>query len=215
MRYRDITYPISDQITPWPGQPPMRRSAAADMCGGDVANVSVIDLSVHTGTHMDAPLHFIEGDLDITHFPLELSLGQVRVALVVDQAGDITKADLEAYEARTSPLAVGDRLMIRTRNSADDWHTQPFRENYCAVSPAAAQHLVDRGVALLGVDYLSVAPFDDPVTTHLILLTKRVWIVEGLDLREVEEGTYNYQCLPLPIKGSDASPCRVLLADQA
>ncbi len=211
MSYRDLTYPLQPESAHWPGQPPMTLEHSSEMCCGDVANVSVVRTSMHTGTHMDAPLHFIADADDITHFPLELSMGEVRVAEVLDQAEQLTRADIEAYEARTGVLVAGDRLLFRTRNSREDWHAQPFNEDYCAVSAEAAELLVERGVTFVGVDYLSVAPFADPVSTHRILLSVPVWVVEGLDMRTVSEGRYAYQCLPLLIPGSDASPCRFLL----
>ena len=211
MNWRDLTYPFEPDSTHWPGQPPLTRERVDDLCCGAVANVSVVRTSVHTGTHIDAPLHFIADGADITHFPLGLSSGVVRVAYVDRATGHVGASDLEAYERRSGALQAGERLLLRTRNSARDWHRSSFDKTYCAIAPDAARLLVARQISLVGVDYLSVAPFDDPVTTHRTLLAAPVWPVEGLDLRHVDEGSYAYVCLPLPIAGADAAPCRFLL----
>lgn len=205
----DVTWPIRPEMTPWPGQPPTTRERVGDLDAGDGANVSVLRLSVHSGTHMDAPLHFLPGDLDITAAPVEAMFGPVRVAEIPGAA--ITEAALEAFEARAGALGEGDRVFFRTANSARDWSTAPFDENYVAVAPDAARALAARGVRVVGVDYLSVGPFADPAPTHRILLGARVWVIEGLDLRRAPEGRYEMAALPLKIAGADAAPVRVLL----
>ena len=207
--WQDVTYPIAEGMPAWPGQPPVEiNNLACIETMGDAA-ISGLSFSAHTGTHLDAPNHFIEGDDDVTAFPLELAEGRIRVARVTG-GGHVTADDLAAYEARTRPLSPGDRVAFRTRNSDRDWTREPFDENYAAIAPCLAKVLVQRKAAVAGVDYLSVAPFDDPATTHRLLLHARVWVIEGLDLRRVEEGEYDYLALPLKLRGSDASPLRVL-----
>ena len=206
----DVTYPISPDMPSWPGQPDVELRRLSTIQKPGDANVSFLGLSVHTGTHLDAPGHYIGGDDDVAAAPLSIMTGTVRLARIATP-GHVTADDIQQYEARTRPLARGQRVMFRTHNSDSDWTREPFNESYAAIAPDAARLLVDRGVDLVGVDYLSVAPFDDPATTHRLLLHARVWVIEGLDLRRVDEGEYDYLAAPLKILGSDASPLRVLL----
>lgn len=206
----DVTYPISESMTSWPGQPPVRLDRNSDIHCGDDANVSILHLSAHTGTHMDAPIHFLKNGHDITATPFSVMIGAVRVAHL-QGAKTIDKAAITAYEERIAPLQAGERILFRTRNSDRYWLNEDFDEGYAAVQPEAAQLLVDRGVIFVGVDYLSVAPWDHLAETHRILLTNQVWPVEGIDLRQIVEGSYEMICLPLKIHTSDASPVRMLL----
>lgn len=206
----DVTYPISPAMPVWPGQPAIECQPISKIDKPDQAQVSVLKMSVHCGTHIDAPNHFVAGDSDITAAPLSVMSGAVRVC-EIDSDGHLTADDLLAFEKRTEPVTAGERLFFRSRNSRRDWTKEPFDKTYAAVDPSLAEALVQRGVDVVGVDYLSVAPFDDPATTHRILLHARVWIIEGLDLREISEGRYEFIAAPLKIVGSDASPLRVLL----
>ncbi len=205
----DVTYPITPLMVVWPGQPKTERERVSSLDEGKESNVSVLRMSMHTGTHMDAPLHFFADGDDITHAPLDVAIGPVRVAQIAGDA--VTPTELGAYERRNGPLRAGERLLFRTANSSRDWLTAPFDENYVALRSDAASYLVDKGLILVGVDYLSVAPFINAVDTHRILLGAGVWVLEGLDLRRVEEGSYEMVALPLKLEGSDASPVRVLL----
>ena len=206
----DLTYPIREGVPAWPGQPPVEVNTLQSIgCVGE-AKISQIVCSVHTGTHVDGPMHFIEGDAGVLAMPAELMSGPARVCRIDDAEPHISAESLIAYEERTRPLQTGDRLIVRTRNSGRDWSSEPFDPDYAAVTPDAAKLLVDRGVAAVGCDYLSVAPFDDPATTHRILLHARVWVVEGLDLRQVAEGEGAWLVAPLAIAGADAAPARSL-----
>lgn len=198
----------------WPGQPEVEVDALSAIDAVGDAAVSGLRLSAHTGTHLDAPNHFIAGDDDVTAFPLCLSQGVLRVVAVTG-AGHVTESHLLGYEDRTRRIGPGERVAFKTRNSDHNWVAEPFKRDYAAIAPDLARALVDRGVALAGVDYLSVAPYEDAATTHRILLHARIWVVEGLDLRHVAEGEYDYLALPLKIVGSDASPVRVLLRPRA
>lgn len=209
----DVTYPITEKMVVWPGQPETERKRISDIAEGDGSNVSVLRMSLHTGTHMDAPLHFLADGDDINRAPLEAAIGLARVAEVGGTA--ITRADIEAYELRTGVLQTGERLLFRTVNSGRNWLTEPFDEDYVAVAVDAADYLAAKGLLLVGVDYLSVAPFKNPTDTHKALLGAGVWVIEGLDLRAVAEGPYEMLGLPLRIEGSDASPLRVLLKPMA
>lgn len=205
----DVSSPIAGEMTVWPGQPRTERERISRLEEGDGANVSVLRLSLHTGTHMDAPLHFFTDGADITQAPYDVAIGPARLAHIAGNA--VTRADVEAYEARTGALQAGERLLFRTAKSERDWFSAPFTEDYVAVAEDAARYLAERELRLVGVDYLSVAPFKNPADTHRALLGAGVWVVEGLDLRTLDEGVYEMFGLPLRIAGSDASPLRVLL----
>ena len=208
MDWIDVTYPIKVGMPYWPGQPPVSLERVSDMQKGDGANVSVLKLSLHTGTHMDAPLHFLKKDKDITHAPLEAMFGSLQIAYMPG-VDTIHKEDVEKFEQRSGKLN-GGHLFFKTDNSKRDWLNEPFNEDYVAVASDAAQYLADK-ITLVGVDYLSVAPFNDITPTHQILLGAGVWVIEGLDLRGVEEGHYEVVALPLKISGGEASPVRVLV----
>ena len=174
--------------------------------------VSVLHMSVHSGSHMDAPNHFLAEGIDISRSPFEVGLGPVRIA-AIDCAAEVTPDDLKQYEARTRPLVAGERLILRTPNSDRGlWLQKPFDKEYHGIGPAAADYIARRRLALIGVDYLSVGPFyEGNPQTHRTLLGSKVWIIEGVDLRWVTEGDYEMICLPLKIVGSDASPIRILI----
>ena len=158
---------------------------------------------------MDAPLHFYKDGADVTAAPFTAMFGQVRVAEIAGAV--ISRAALEAYEARVGDLQTEERIFCKTANSRRNWLTRPFDESYVAVDDIAARYLVEREISVVGVDYLSVAPFADTFHTHRTLLGAGVWVIEGLDLRNITEGQYELAAMPLKIVGSDASPLRVLL----
>lgn len=206
----DVTYPIKSGMVHWPGQPPVSYTRLNELDKGDSANVSALHLSLHTGTHMDAPKHFLKGEADITTAPVGAMMGALRVARVKGVSG-IGEAEIRAYESRLGKLNVGERIFFRTDNSETDWLEQPFNKQYVAVEPDGARYLVSCGVQVVGVDYLSVAPFRDPTETHEVLLGNGVWVIEGLDLRTLQEGDYDVLALPLKLETGDASPLRVLV----
>ena len=212
--WTDVTYPIFENMTGWPGQPRTQLETLSCMHCGDSARVSVLHMSVHSGSHMDAPSHFLAEGVDISRSPVEVGLGPVRIAALAP-AAEVTPDDLRDYEARTRPLEAGERLILRTPNSDKGlWLQQKFDVDYHAIGPAAADYIARRKLALIGVDYLSVGPFHEGnPQTHRILLGANVCIIEGVDLRRVEEGDYEMICLPLRIVGADASPIRILLRE--
>ena len=202
----DVTVPIFDGMVHWPGNPPVSLKRVLRIDHGDGANVSALSLGVHTGTHVDAPVHFLASGLDVRAIDPAVAIGPARVVAISD-AASVTRAELEL--ARPQP---GERLLLKTRNSAHAWHEEAFREDFVYVSADAAQYLVECGVALVGVDYLSVGGFfADGEATHRALLEAGVLIVEGLDLTRVAPGRYELLCLPLPLSGSDGAPARALL----
>ena len=207
----DVTHPFTQNMVHWPGQPPTSLSRVSSIPEGEASNVSVLHTSLHAGTHMDAPLHFLAEGADITAAPFEAMFGSVRVAHITGSR--ISKEELEAYEARDGAFEADEKVFFRTDNSSRDWLEAPFREDYVAVEADAARYLADKGLLVVGVDYLSVAPFKNTAETHRILLGAGVWVIEGLDLRAVSEGRYKMVALPLKIKGGDAAPLRVLLRE--
>ena len=208
MRTYDITLTISPDLVVWPEDSPVELSQVSSIANGDEANVTRIQMAVHTGTHIDAPCHFIDGAKSVEHIPIGLLTGRAYVLHVEDDVDLITKDLLE--NSHIPPRT--KRVLFRTRNS-EHWkgpHTT-FDKNYVAIDPEAAAHLIQRGVKLIGVDYLSVAPFTDTTPTHVTLLEAGIVVVEGLNLGEVSQGRYTLYCLPLKIAGADGVPARAIL----
>jgi arylformamidase len=180
------------------------------LANGDAANVSLINFGLHSGTHVDAPAHFIEGGARVDSLPLDTLLGEVEVVEAGSDIAIIDKSFVTEHCARGS-----QRIVFKTRNSA--FWSEPdkkFHEDYVAIDPEAACWLVDAGVKLVGIDYLSVERFGAVgFQTHLAFLSRGVVIVEGLDLRAVSPGIYELLCLPLRIAGGggDGAPARVIL----
>lgn len=201
----DVTLPVRHKMVHWPGNPEPRVELVSDMKKGDVANVTNIALGAHTGTHMDAMRHFIADGITMEAMPLDAVIGPAKL-IAVDDPVAIRRAHLEPHD-----LPRGGRVLFKTTNSELRWLNDEFREDFVYIEPEAARYLVERGVQTVGVDYLSVAPFSDGVTTHTILLGAGVWIIEGLDFRGVEPGDYELISLPLKIPGSDGAPCRTLV----
>jgi arylformamidase len=200
MPFIDISLPIREGMIVYEGDPDISVSSALSLERGDPANVSNLRLGSHTGTHMDAPLHFIAGAAGIDTLPLDLLIGPALVA-AVDATRLIEPAHLERL-----PLAGHQRLLLKTSNSAL-WDRPSFSRDYVALSLARAQLLIDRGVKLVGVDYLSIEAFGaEGHPVHKTLLGAGMVILEGLDFRRVTPGTYELYCLPLRIAGGDGSP---------
>jgi arylformamidase len=207
MRIYDLTVGISPGLPVWPGDPPVILERVKRIAEGANANVSRLDCGVHTGTHVDAPLHFIDGAPGIDSLSLKVLTGR---AYVIDlrNAQVLDAATLEASEIPPRTR----RILFKTRNSAM-WARQEkeFQTDFVAVEASGAEWLVRKGVQLVGVDYLSVAPYGNSRPTHRILLEAGVAVVEGLDLSQVSQGRYALYCLPLKLVGSDGAPARVIL----
>ena len=207
MRLYDISIGVSPEIPVWPGDPPVKLERFKSMEDGDDANVSQLHSGVHVGTHIDAPIHFVEGGNSVDMIPLKSLLGRAYVV-------DLRKADVldaQALESARIPPRTR-RLLFKTRNS-DHWGNKErkFQKDFVAVDASGAEWLVKKGVKLVGVDYLSVAPFNDQVATHRILLEAGVVVVEGLNLSKVSKGRYTLYCLPVKLMGSDGAPARAVL----
>jgi arylformamidase len=210
MQIYDVSVPLSATTPTYPGDPRIEIKDWLNLANGDVANVSLINFGLHSGTHVDAPAHFIEGGAKVESLPFASLIGE---AQVVEVATDIRVIDEDFVAANCSPGS--QRILFKTRNSAF-WSNrhEGFREDYTYIDPAAARRLADSGIKLVGIDYLSVEQYkSENFATHQALLSKGVVILEGLDLREVPRGVYELICLPLKIAGGngDGAPARVIL----
>jgi len=209
MKIYDISLPISPHLPVWPGDPPILLEQVESMDRGAHANVSRLSAGVHVGTHVDAPHHFLNDGRTVESLPLDVLTGRCYVLRFADDVDAITAERLD--QAGVPPAA--SRLLFRTRNSAL-WarREKEFSADFVAVTADGAEWLVQRGVELVGVDYLSVAPFEQSAPTHQILLRAGVVVVEGLDLSGVPPGEYALYCLPLKLLGSDGAPARAILS---
>jgi len=208
MKVHDISLTLRQRMPVYPGEPPPLLEPTSQMERGEPYNLSRLTIGTHTGTHIDAPRHFLPSGTSVDQIPVDLLVGP---ALVVQMAveQEIAAADLEA--AAIPPGT--ERLLFKTRNSRllDD---DDFRRDFVYVTLDAARWLVERGVRLVAIDYLSVERMDaQPNIVHQTLLRAGVVIVEGADLRQVAPGPYLLACLPLKIEGADGSPVRAVLVE--
>jgi arylformamidase len=209
MRVYDISLTITPELPTWPGDTPISVERVEKIEDGDISNLTRIELSAHVGTHVDAPFHFLGGDAEtVEKLPLNVLIGRAYVLHLDDEVSLITKKVLQNMAI---PPRIR-RLLIRTRNSLL-WQREynDFRKDFVGISEDGAQYILDRGIKLIGVDYLSVAPFDQVTPTHKTFLSAGVVIVEGLDLSQVPQGRYNLYCLPIKLGGSDGAPARAIL----
>jgi len=202
----DITFSINNGMITWPGDAPvqLKRTSTIGVDGAN-ANVSSISMSAHTGTHIDAPLHFIRGGKDITQIPVGELIGYTKIFHITDPQ-QITFSELKEL-----PIEEGDILLFRTRNSDVNWINAPFMEDYVYLSVNAAQYLVKAGVKCIGVDYLSVGGMENGADVHKILLNAGITIIEGLKLNDVVPGLYEIIAMPIKLQGADGAPARVVV----
>lgn len=202
----DISVPLHTGMVHWPDNPPVRIERMLSMDRGDVANVSAISMGSHTGTHMDAPLHFVAHGRGIDQVPFDAVIGTARVVAINDDVA-ISRAELEPLDLRA-----GERVLFKTRNSARCWNTDSFVQDFVYIAQGAARYLAECRVRTVGVDYLSVGGYThDGAETHHALLEAGIWVIEGLNLDAITPGTYELLCLPLKIVGGDGAPARALL----
>jgi arylformamidase len=200
----DVTVPLHAGMVVYEGDPPVELESAQSIARGDPANVSRLGLGSHTGTHVDAPCHFVAGGAGVDALPPDVLIGRARVLQC--RPGPVGTEALAG-----AGLGRGQRLVLRTGNSAL-WAREGFVRDYQALTLPAARALVEAGVALVGIDYLSIEAFGaagHPV--HRCLLEAGIVILEGLDLTAVGPGRYELCCLPLRIRNGDGAPARALL----
>ena len=196
MEIIDISVPIKTGMVTYPGDPQVLIERVTSIAEGAAANISRLDLGVHSGTHVDAPVHFIEGAAGSDQLPLKVLNGPC----VVVEADRLDEAAAGAVPDGA------ERVLFKTPNS-ELWSLDTFPDEFERFDGAAAKALAERGVKLVGVDYLSVGDEE----AHHALLGAGVVPVEGLDLRGVEPGAYELHCLPLRLVGSDGAPARAIL----
>lgn len=210
----DITVPVSSGMLIWPGDPQVEVSQVSAIAQGAESNVSQLRMSVHTGTHIDAPKHFLDDGITIEQIDLQKLIGPVFVMVIGDEIPVITKETLEQHPAFTA-LGKVRKVLFKTANSTF-WpgSSNEFQQDYVGLDHTAAQLLADLGMELVGVDYLSIAPYNETEAPHKILLEKEVVLLEGIDLSKVTEGHYDMVCLPLLLNGSEGAPARVILKSE-
>lgn len=200
MRY-DITMPLSADMLAWPGDP----SVTCESFGSDIV-VSRWTIGSHAGTHVDAPAHFgLPGTLE--QLDTDAMLGRCRV-ISLPQVNIIT-----AELLHDAALTDVERLLIQTDNSLLSNDSRTFNEHFVALDASAAQYIVEIGIKLIGIDYLSIEPFASDGTVHRCLLSAGIIILEGLQLTAIPPGDYQLICAPLNLQGSDGAPARVWLSD--
>lgn len=206
----DVTVPLRNGLPTWPGDPDIRIATSRSLANGDDANVSMLNLGAHTGTHVDAPAHFIEGAATVESLPLDILIGEVEVIEVPEDVRAIDEAFVETHCAPGTT-----RIVFKTRNSKFWSEPEPrFHADFTHVELAAATRLVRSGLTLIGIDYLSIEKYgSEKNEVHHELLSNGVVILEGLDLSAVPAGKYELICLPLRLRSEkgDGAPARVVL----
>ncbi len=204
----DVSVPLVPGRVPlYPGDTDLTVRREQHRAQGAPANVSSLTCSLHCGTHVDAPVHFFDGEPGVDTVPIETLIGPAWVADATGVDGDIDAAALDRLDIPDEAT----RILFKTSNSAL-WNEPVFVEEFVAVTPDAATALAARGVRLVGIDYLSIASYQDPAPTHEAFLRAGVTILETLDLRAVEPGWWTLTCLPLRIPGADGAPARAVLS---
>lgn len=209
MKIYDVTVPISARTPIYAGDPPAEVRAAKRLADGDSANVSELSFGAHTGTHVDAPNHFIDGTRRVDELDLNRLIGPCRVVSIGHDVQTIEPEHLGEIEGM-------ERVIFKTKNS-EFWNDADFHSNFTHLSPAAADALVANGIKLVGIDYLSIERFHSgDHAVHRAFLSKEIVILEGLDLREIEPGDYDLICLPLKFVGGegDGAPARTVLVSR-
>ncbi|NET41049.1 cyclase family protein [Okeania sp. SIO2B3] len=209
-RIIDISVPLQSQMPVWPGSVGFQLLPTMRLDAGDIANVSQLITDIHVGTHVDAPWHFLTEGNTVEHLALDDLIGPAAVAYLPD-ISSVTAKDLAALDL---PKNI-KRLLLHTRNSKlwADGVTE-FQEDFVALTADAAQWVVDRGIRLIGVDYLSVQRYRDSPLIHEILLKAGVVILEGLNLTNIQAGVYQLICLPLKLVDADGAPARAVLIEE-
>lgn len=202
----DISVTVRSGMVHWPGDPAIKISSIYSIRKGDAANVSEINMGSHTGTHMDAPYHFIQQAKGIDQMPLDSTIGKARVIEIRDPHS-IKPEELKKHRIRR-----GERILFKTRNSSRFWKKDSFVKDFVYISLEAAKFLARQRIKTVGVDALSVGGYkEDGAATHRVILKAGIWIIEGLDLSRAQAGDYELICLPLKLSHGDGAPARAIL----
>lgn len=211
MRIIDISLTLSNKLPVWPGDPRVSLERVHKIEDGAHSNVSRLEIQVHSGTHIDAPVHFLPGEKGIESIQLSDLIGP---CFVLEFPEDVTVINQEILGKQYIPGGV-TRLLLKTRNSAfwtaDD---SEFKTDFVGLAEDGARWLVERGIRVVGIDYLSIAPYKQSKPTHEVLLKAGVVIIEALDLHAVTTGYYSLLCMPIKLAGSDGAPARAALIDE-
>ena len=193
----DVTVPVSNELPTWPSDPGVEITDYRSFATGDGVNVSMLSLGAHTGTHVDAPAHFIEGAAKVESLPLDALIGE---ATVIEVPKDVHAIDEEFVKKSFVPGT--ERVLFKTRNSAFWSEAEPqFHTDFTYLDLPAAKWLVEQGIKLAGIDYLSIEKYaSEKHETHLALLSHGVVILEGLNLTGIAPGQYELMCLPLRLR---------------
>ncbi len=206
-RWIDVSVPLQNGMVHWPGDPPVEIRRVKELRRGDSSTLSRLSMGSHTGTHLDAPSHFLKNGATLDRIPWEALIGPARV-IGIRHPERVTVAELHRSRIRR-----GERILFKTRNSVRCWKGNSFRPDFVHLDAEAARFLVQRGVRTVGMDYLSVGGYKkDGRDVHRILLGAGIWIIEGLNLSSAAPGRYELVCLPLRIAGGEGAPARALLS---
>ena len=205
MKLLDVSVPLDAALASYPGNTPFTLEPIKRLARGDSSNVSTLHMSAHSGTHVDAPRHFFDQAPGAEGLPLEILCGRARVVELTTRKA-ITADDLARHD-----LSEDVRVLIKTHNSRL-WGSPEFHQDFIGVAESGAKYLVEHGIKVVGVDYLSVEAFKAPgAPAHHVLLGGGTIVIEGLNLRDVEPGHYELLCLPLLVVGADGAPARAVL----
>ena len=202
----DISATIKSGMVHWPGYPKIDIQHIHSLANRADANVSHLSMGSHTGTHMDAPYHFLMKGRGIDKLPFDATVGKARVIEIHD------RESIKPEELKTHKIRPGERILFKTRNSRRCWKTDSFVEDFVFISGEGAEFLAERKIKTVGVDYLSVGGYrSDGTRTHQALLKAGIWIIEGLNLSKVKPGNFELICLPLKVLHGDGAPARAIL----
>lgn len=210
MKLYDVTLPISKDMVTWPGDPSVSLNQAKSISKGDKCNITQMQMGIHTGTHVDAPYHFIEDGGKLGSIPIENFIGPCLV-VELDSKVIVEKQDLIKHN-----IAGYSRILLKTKNS-ELWENNinSFKADFIALGLDAAQYLVEMNVILVGIDYLSIeSPRSHNNKVHKLLLKNDIIILEGLNLSKVKAGLYELMCLPLKLQHCEGAPARVILRER-
>jgi arylformamidase len=211
MKIHDVTLTIHERMPVWPGDPSVDLHRISKIEEGANANVSFLALGVHTGTHVDAPYHFLMEGKYVDALLLDILIGPTTVVGIDSSINEINESVVKALNLKPGIT----RILFKTRNSAF-WqeNNAEFQPGFVGISEDGALELVKRGIKLVGIDYLSIAPYKRSRPTHEVLLKAELVVIEGLNLSQVIPGEYNLYCLPLKLAHTDGAPARVVLIEE-
>jgi arylformamidase len=211
MRIFDISIPLSPNLLTWPGDPPIKLESLASFEQGDDANVSLLSMSVHSGTHIDAPNHFLASGSTVDHISKDTFFGSVFV-MEIDAGVNVINDQVLASHSEIELLKKSTRVLFKTQNSKL-WQSHPhtFQKDYVGIDSSGAEFLAGMNFSLIGLDYLSIATYHDTTQPHRVLLSQGVTLLEGINLFNIVPGIYQLFCAPLLIEGCEGAPTRAFL----